>query len=128
MCTLDALGDETAPDGTGEGDQGGGQRFARRAGFEVGDHRDVELYDVGAEPDQVPQAGMASPRVVDGQAQAGAAQRLDGDAKGFVVGNGLPFGDLQHDPLEWCVGEQIGEARVMDEPGGEVHRHPALRW
>ena len=52
-----------------------GHRAAHRIAVEVAGEADVELDDVGAELEDVPQARIAGAGVVDGDAHAGVAQR-----------------------------------------------------
>ena len=71
----------------------GDQRLADRIGRDRGYEAVVELHVVGAELDDMAEAGVPGPRVVDRPRHP--AKPLDGPPKGNVIVDRLPLRDLE---------------------------------
>ena len=121
-CGLDALADHQAARLERVEDQRADHRPARVVVVDAGDQGAVDLDDVRADRDDVPEGRVAGPRVVDGQPDAVQSQRLAGAEQRRVVVNGGVLGQLDHDPGRGEAGaEQRGQqAGAQQCRGGGV--------
>jgi hypothetical protein len=113
---LDALSDREQVEGVGEGEDCCGDPVLGGVGVEVGHQAAVDLDDGGGGVPQGAQRGVPGAEVVDGDADTGAAQGVEGEQGLRVLGEHLGFGDLQDH-----VGGRGGVAvQAGQHVGGEV--------
>ena len=116
VVVLDALGADGGADPAGEADQRLDQRHPHRVGVDGAGQLQVELDDVGADPHDLLEPGVAGAGVVDrdpGAALAELRQRVREQAVADV--------DLVLGELDDHVGEVVGED-ALDGLGGERRR------
>ena len=94
---LDALGDDERAPAVGQVAQRPDDLERRVADGAALDQREVDLDDVEAELAEQPQAGVAGPDVVGGDADARDPAGLEGAAEPVDVLDGLALGQLQDD-------------------------------
>ena len=96
---LDPLGDDQRAPAVGQVAQGLDDLERRVADGPALDEREVDLDDVEAELAEQPQAGVAGPDVVGGEADARDPARVAGAAQAIDVLDGLALGQLDDDPF-----------------------------
>src|SRR5699024_4663050 len=101
------LGHHQRAEPGGEVDEGADQAVQDPVGGQAVDDAAVELDDVRLGDDDVAQRGEPGADVVDGQAHAALAQRLDGLAQGGVVLDRVVLGQLEQDPGQGQRGEEV---------------------
>ena len=94
---LDPLGHDRGVDLLGERDQPGGEGLPRALALDPVDQRPVELDELGLEPEDVTQAREARAGVVDREAHAELAQRVERLVQALVVLDPRVLGDLDDD-------------------------------
>ena len=98
--------------------QAGHERLTCRIESYVGDERSVELHELRTQLEDVAQAGVAGPGIVDRPPHVCGDLR-DRVAQSFVVVDRLALGDLQHDPaVAAMAGKQVLELQSLVDEGG----------
>jgi hypothetical protein len=97
---LDAFGADGRIDVPRVADEGADQRSLGRVAVDAGRQRAVELDDVRLQPQEVDQAGVAGPGVVDGESGTAGAQGGERVVDGGIAGDELVLGDLHHQVVQ----------------------------
>ncbi len=122
---LHALGHHERAQPGGEVHERADQAVQHPVGGQAVDDAAVELDDVRLGDDDVAQRGEPGPDVVDGQAHAALAQRLDGLPQGRVVLDRVVLGQLEQDPGQGQRGEEVQQVGAQQRGRRHVHRHVA---
>src|SRR5205823_7848106 len=86
---------------------------------------EIELHDVGSQPEDVPQVREACSDVVDRNLRAALTKRCKCSLQLLVVVDLSVLGDLDHDPIS-DVEQQLAEAAVERSGRGDVERESDL--
>src|SRR5207253_2109988 len=99
LVARDALGDDRGADSFGETDERGGKSLAGGVARDLLRQAEIELHDVGRQPEDVPQVGEAGSNVVDRNLRAALAKRSKRSAQFLVVVDLSVLRDFDHDAV-----------------------------
>jgi hypothetical protein len=117
---LDAFGDDGCAGLGGEGDESRGEGPAYGVGVDALGECDIELEDVGADTDQVLQAGVTGAGVVHGDADTSLPVPVQSTEQAVVIGDATVLGEFKHDVLGRQTVEDLVEIGRGCGPGGGV--------
>jgi len=109
LC-FNAFGNHLAADRLGELNQSDGQGSMVSARVDLLDQAAIEFDDVGFELKNVPEAGIACSRIVDGEADPFLAQGFQGLRDHPVILHAGVLRDFQHKALQWISTQAVCKA------------------